>query len=175
MLSAIDECKSFVDEWDDSAELLGILNNKLTFVYHEIDNEASVYTVFETLNDRGLDVSWLDKLKSRLMRAAFEDNQGNSEEHVKELHDIWGQIYATLGSLHKVASDIGLRENISSETLRFAATLTENPYSPILLFGDKELVDRSHSQLLGEKKSVDRFMGICRGVLVKQLMFQTGF
>ena len=159
LLSAIDECKSFVDEWDDPVELLGILKNKLTFVYHEIDNEASVYTVFETLNDRGLDVSWLDKLKSRLMRAAFEDNQGNSQEHIKELHDIWGRIYATLTPLHKVASDIGLRENISSETLRFAATLMSQsaqldllPYPP---FGEKKSVD-------SEKKSVDRFMKNCR-------------
>ena len=147
LLSAIEECESFVDDWDSKVELLGILKNKLTFVYHEIDHEAAVYTVFETLNDRGLDVSWLDKLKSRLMRAVFEDNQGNSKEHIDELHDIWGKIYATLGHLHKVASDIGLRENPSSETLRFAATLKAN---------------KSPSQLLSDKKSVDHFMGICQ-------------
>ena len=147
LLSAIDECKFFVDEWNNPVELLGILKNKLTFVYHEIDNEAAVYTVFETLNDRGLDVSWLDKLKSRLMRKVFEDNQGNINEHIDELHNIWGQIYATLGPLHKVASDIGLRENISSETLRFGATLKAS---------------KPPSQPLSEKKSVDRLMNICR-------------
>ena len=151
LLSAIDECKSFVDEWDDEWDdrvgLLSIVKNKLTFVYHEIDNEAAVYTVFETLNDRGLDVSWLDKLKSRLMRKVFEDNQGNSGEHIDELHNIWGQIYETLGPLDKVASDIGLREDISSEILRFAATLRAS---------------KAPSQPLGEKRSVDRLMAICR-------------
>ena len=147
LLSAIDECKTFVDEWNKSDELLGIVKNKLTFVYHEIDNEAAVYTVFETLNDRGLDVSWLDKLKSRLMRKVFENNQGNSKEHIDELHNIWGKIYETLGPLHKVASDIGLRENVSSETLRFAATLRAN---------------KAPSQPLGEKRSVDSLMKICR-------------
>ena len=147
LLSAIGECKSFVDDWNNTVELLGILKNKLTFVYHEIDNEAAVYTVFETLNDRGLDVSWLDKLKSRLMRKVFEDNQGNSDEHIDELHNIWGQIYAALGPLHKVASDIGLRENVSSETLRFAATLRAS---------------KPPSQPLGEKRSVDRLMKICQ-------------
>ena len=147
LLSAIDECESFVDEWNKPVELLGILKNKLTFVYHEIDNEAAVYTVFETLNDRGLDVSWLDKLKSRLMRKVFEDNQGNSKEHIDELHNIWGKIYETLGPLHKVASDIGLRENVSSETLRFAATLRAS---------------KAPSQPLGEKRSVDRLIKICR-------------
>lgn len=147
LLSAIDECKSFIDDWNNPVELLGILKNKLTFVYHEIDNEAAVYTVFETLNDRGLDVSWLDKLKSRLMREVFEDNQGNNDEHIKEIHDIWGQIYKILGPLHKVASDIGLRETPSSETLRFAATLKTS---------------KPHSQPLGEKQSVDRLMEICK-------------
>ena len=146
LLSAIDECESFVDDWDDRIELLGILKNKLTFVYHEIDNEAAVYTVFETLNDRGLDVSWLDKLKSRLMQKVFEDDQGNSNENIDEIHDIWGQIYATLGPLHKIASDIGLRENPSSETLKFAATLKAS---------------KVPSQPFGEKQSVNRFMKIC--------------
>ena len=147
LLSAIDECKFFVDDWKDRVGLLSIVKNKLTFVYHEIDNEAAVYTIFETLNDRGLDVSWLDKLKSRLMRKVFEDDQGNSNEHIEELHNIWGQIYETLGPLHKVASDIGLREDISSETLRFAATLKAS---------------KPPSQPLGEKISVDRLMNICR-------------
>ena len=147
LLSAIEECESFVDDWENRVELLGILKNKLTFVYHEIENEAAVYTVFETLNDRGLDVSWLDKLKSRLMRKVFEDNQGNNEELIEELHDIWGQIYATLGPLHKVASDIGLRENPSSEALRFAATLE---------------ADKAPSQPFGEKQSVNRLMKICQ-------------
>ena len=147
LLSAIDECKSFVDDWEDRVELLSIVKNKLTFVYHEIDNEAAVYTVFEALNDRGLDVSWLDKLKSRLMRKVFEDDQGNSSEHIEDLHNIWGQIYETLGPLHKIAADIGLRENPSSETLRFAATLKAN---------------KSPSQPFSEKQSVDRFMKICK-------------
>ena len=148
LLSAIGECKYFVDEWYSPVELLGVVKNKLTFVYHEIDNEAAVYTVFETLNDRGLDVSWLDKLKSRLMRKVFEDNQGNSDESIDEIHGIWGEIYRTLGPLHKVALDIGLREDISSEALRFAATLRAR---------------KPPSQPFGEKKSVDRLMDICQG------------
>lgn len=147
LLSAIDECESFVDDWKDRVKLLSIVKNKLTFVYHEIDNEAMVYTVFETLNDRGLDVSWLDKLKSRLMRKVFEDNQGNRDELINDIHNTWGQIYKTLSPLHKVAADIGLRENPSSETLRFAATLKTS---------------KPRSQPLGEKQSVNLLMKICR-------------
>ena len=113
LLSAIHECEVFVNKWDNGIELLGIIKNQLTFIFHEIDREAAVYTVFEVLNNRGLDVSWLDKLKSRLMAEAFEDDQGNNEQNIRELHDVWGEIYAT----------IGLRQGLSVEALRFGATL----------------------------------------------------
>ena len=113
LLRAIHECESFVDGWDDRIELWGIVKNQLTFIFHEIDDEAAVYTVFEVLNNRGLQVSSLDKLKSMLMSVAFEDNQGNAEEHITELHRIWGEIYGT----------IGLRQGLDIEALKFGATL----------------------------------------------------
>lgn len=113
LLSAIHECESFVDGWDDRIELLSIVKNQLTFIFHEIEDEAAVYTVFEVLNNRGLQVSSLDKLKSMLMSVAFEDNQGNVEEHIAELHRIWSEIYRT----------IGLHQGLSTEALRFGATL----------------------------------------------------
>ena len=131
LLSAIHECEAFVnDEWDDGIELLGIIKNQLTFIFHEIDREAAVYTVFEVLNNRGLDVSWLDKLKSRLMAIAFADDQGNNDQHIRELHDIWGEIYAT----------IGLRQDLSAEALRFGATL-RSPSQVSRLFSEKNAVD----------------------------------
>lgn len=113
LLRAIHECESFVDGWDDRIELWGIVKNQLTFIFHEIEDEAAVYTVFEVLNNRGLQVSSLDKLKSMLMSVAFEDNQGNAEEHIAELHRIWGEIYGT----------IGLRQGLDIEALKFGATL----------------------------------------------------
>lgn len=113
LLNAISECKEFVDRWEDRIELLRILKNQLTFIFHEIDNEVAVYTVFEVLNNRGLNVSWFDRLKSMLMSIAFEDDQGNSSEHIDELHQIWGNIYETMGN------DRGL----SKESLTFGATL----------------------------------------------------
>ena len=113
LLSAIHECESFVDSWDCRIELASIIKNQLTFIFHEIDNKAAVYTVFEVLNNRGLNVSELDRLKSMLMSIAFEDNQGNSDEHIDELHRIWGKIYET----------IGLHQDLDTEALRFGATL----------------------------------------------------
>ena len=134
LLRAISECKEFVDCWDDRIELLRILKNRLTFIFHEIDEEAAVYTVFEVLNNRGLHVSWLDRLKSMLMSVAFEDNQGNSGEHINELHQIWGRIYEF----------IGLHQGLSKESLTFGATL-KSP-SPI-------------SKPLGEEDAVKLLIG----------------
>ncbi len=116
LLRAIHECKSFVDQWEDTIDLLSIIKNQLRFIFHEITDEAAVYTVFEVLNNRGLYVSWLDRLKSMLMAVVFEDNQGNSIEHIEELHQIWSAIYAT----------VGLQEALDTESLRFAATLRLN-------------------------------------------------
>lgn len=124
LLKAIRECESFVDGWDDRIELLSIVKNQLTFIFHELEDEVAVYTVFEVLNNRGLQVSSLDKLKSMLMSVAFEDNQGNADEHIAELHRIWGEIYGT----------IGLRQGLDIEALKFGATLKSpsqisNPFS----------------------------------------------
>ena len=136
LLRAIDQCNTFVEEWGDRIELLRIIKNQLTFIFHEIDDKAAVYTVFEVLNNRGLHVSWLDRLKNMLMSIAFEDDQGNSGEHIDELHRIWGQIYEA----------IGLRQGSSTESLRFGAVLK----SPSRV-----------SRPLGEKKAVDDLISLC--------------
>jgi hypothetical protein len=56
------------------------VKNRLTFIFHELDDEATVYTVFEVLNSRGLAVPWFDRLKSLLMGIAFEHGSGNKSE-----------------------------------------------------------------------------------------------
>ncbi len=137
LLSAIHECENFVDSWDDRIELLRIIKNQLTFIFHDIGDEAAVYTVFEVLNNRGLAVSSLDKLKSQLMSVAFEDNQGNSTEHIKELHNIWGDIYET----------VGLRQGLSTEALRFGATLRHR---------------QEISSPLGEEAALESLMRNCK-------------
>ncbi len=162
LLKAIHECESFVDKWDDRIELLKIVKNQLEFIFHEIDDESAVYTVFEVLNNRGFHVSWLDRLKSRLMSVAFEDNQGNSSEHIDELHRIWGKIYAT----------IGLRQGLSTEALRFGATLL-SPSRISKPLGEEGAVESFTDQvgtstpkareasnwLLEVTKAVDKFLG----------------
>ena len=68
-------------------------------------------------------MSWLDRLKSILMGTAFELKNANVEGLVKDLHTVWRDIYRV----------IGLRQGLSTEALRFAATLyvTETPNRPL--------------------------------------------
>ena len=130
LLSAIHECKLFVKRWGNPTELLRLLKNQLYFIFHETHDEEAVYTVFEVLNNRGLEVSWLAKLKSRLMEVVFETDQGNRSEHIDELHRIWGAFYGS----------VGMREGVDVEALTFAATLRFHQVSRIL--GDGNAVER---------------------------------
>ena len=133
ILQAIKECKNFVKEWQDGDyslnKLVAHLKNRLTFIFHEIGDERLVYTVFEVLNSRGLAVSWFDRLKSMLMSIVFEAEGGNKDEAIKEIHQLWAGIYRI----------IGLRQGLSTESLRFAATLRSEA-SPNRPLGEEDAV-----------------------------------
>lgn len=128
LILAIEECEGFVKDWksrgqDNLIDLLNMLRNRLTLIFHEIDDEGLVYTVFEVLNSRGLDVTWFDKLKSLLMAIVFESGGGNKAATIDELHGIWREIYRT----------IGLKQVLNKETVRFAGTLRskDRPNRPL--------------------------------------------
>ena len=129
LLAAMEECEQFVTDWQTAGnplvELVTLLKNRLTFILHEISDESLVYTVFEVLNSRGLDVSWFDRLKSMLMAVVFE-HEANRSEHIDTVHSLWTQIYRC----------VGLRLGLSTESLRFAATL-RTPDCPSRPFGEE--------------------------------------
>jgi hypothetical protein len=139
LLAAIDECVGFVKTWAASkrtvADLLALLRNRLGFLLYEIEDEGAVYTVFEVLNNRGLEVPWLDRLKSFLMGAAFELPIGNKMEGIDELHNVWRDIYAC----------VGLRQGMRTEALRFAATLKCDD-CPRRSLGEKDAVQLFQSK-----------------------------
>lgn len=134
LLKAIEDCQEFVLHWKEAGskltELATLLKNRLFFLLHEIQDEKTVYTVFEVLNSRGLDVSWLDRLKSLLMGAAFELNKTNQRGLIKDLHVTWRDIYSV----------IGLRQGLSTESFRFAATL-KSAEAPSRSLGEKDSVE----------------------------------
>lgn len=130
LLQAMKDCSDFVAQWQGSKIELGIiLKNRLALIFHEVEDEATVYSVFEVLNSRGLPVAWLDRLKSALMGKVFEYSEGNKEETILELHHVWGEIYRW----------VGLNQGRSSESLRFAATL-KSPESLSKVQGEEAAV-----------------------------------
>ena len=138
LLAAMEECEHFVTCWqtaDNSLiELITLLKNRLTFILHEISDESMVYTVFEVLNSRGLDVSWFDRLKSMLMAVVF-DRASNKSEIIDIVHSLWTQIYDC----------VGLRLGLSTESLRFAATL-KSPDCPSRPFGEADAALKLYEQ-----------------------------
>ena len=116
IVNAASECEEFVQKWSDTntlIDLVATIRNQLSVIYHEIIDEATVYRVFEVLNSRGLDVKWIDKLKSQLMALLFEHVEGRTRhEAVREMQVIWQDIYRTLG----------LRGDLGDEAMRFAGT-----------------------------------------------------
>jgi hypothetical protein len=121
LIDAANECETFVDEWRESSnlvELVALLRNSLSAIYHELTDEAVVYRVFEVLNSRGLDVKWIDKLKSQLMALIFTHAEsGARADGLVEMQSIWKSIYSTLG----------LRGDLGDEALRFAGSWKFSP------------------------------------------------
>ncbi|MGO9995812.1 MAG: DUF262 domain-containing protein [Steroidobacteraceae bacterium] len=99
---AIQDCEGFVAAWlEDHGNLMGLLRlvrNRLGFVVYDTDDNKIVYSVFEVLNSRGLDVDWLDKSKSALMGRAFELSKSADAgaAKIEELHALWGKTYERL-------------------------------------------------------------------------------
>ena len=142
LLTAIQDCKNFVQAWSTDGrhllDLAALIKNRLTFILHEIADEKTVYTVFEVLNSRGIAVSWLDRLKSILMGEAFSlEEDVTRKTLIDDLHTIWGDIYSILG----------LRQGLSTEALRFAATL-HLPTKPSKPLGEQDSVDELRRWLL---------------------------
>lgn len=78
IVEGITHAEAFVASWESDTgqpltTLLASVKNKLCFIFHALDDERMVYTVFEILNTRGLPVSWLDRCKAVLMGIAFDE------------------------------------------------------------------------------------------------------
>lgn len=116
--NCIEDCEKFVEKYDSFGkltEILGLIKNRLCFVFQELSDAGAAYTVFEVLNSRGLDVDWLDKCKSMLMGILYEAKitSGGFEQSLDIIHREWAQIYQHIGT-----------QNIAGhEIVRFSAAL----------------------------------------------------
>ena len=160
LLDAMDSCEEFVQQWkndgSDLVELAAHINNNLKFIYHEIDDEYLVYSAFEVLNSRGLEVSWFDRLKSILMSMLFDQKCNTTKDTLNEIHDRWATIFRIIGT-----------QQISSEILCFAATLCSSDNKRILSEEKSVdvLVDRSKNGCDRIVKTTNRIEKIARSVV----------
>lgn len=119
--NAITDCMEFIEKWSRTRSvesLMSLVLQRLDFVVHDTEDSRAVYTVFEVLNSRGLDVDWLDKTKSMLMGRAFEQLEGSAAEaEIQSLQNLWAEIYRELAK-KDVPGDEILRV---TATLRFGA------------------------------------------------------
>ena len=84
---------------EERIELLSKMQNALAFDTKYIDNELSVQAVFETMNNRGKQLTILEKLKNRLLflAAKLDVDDGDIEILTSKINDAWRIIYNYLG------------------------------------------------------------------------------
>jgi len=110
----LERAKSFFDEKlketlgglsDKSAgidELFSKLINRLQFNLHIIDDDFDVFVAFETMNNRGKQLSHLEILKNRLiyLTTLFSDDKlsvDEKEQLRKDINNAWKEVYFQLG------------------------------------------------------------------------------
>lgn len=73
--------------------------NKLKFNYYEIDDSLDVYVTFETMNNRGKDLSHLELLKNRLiyLSTLLHESDDTKSRLRKDINETWKTVYEYLG------------------------------------------------------------------------------
>jgi Protein of unknown function DUF262/Protein of unknown function (DUF1524) len=76
-------------------DFVNFMRDKVSVVKLSVASEEAAYTIFETLNDRGLDLSPLDLVKNHLFGKADE----KSEDAVRDMEERWAQMMSTLSNV----------------------------------------------------------------------------
>ena len=96
LLSASTRCREFIEDlskhYNNWFERLGgivqYLEHKARVIQVVVPSQANAYVIFETLNDRGKDLSASDLLKNHLF--------GRAEDRIDEVQTKWNQMLGTL-------------------------------------------------------------------------------
>ena len=89
---------------DDSAyhawlrRLAGKVTSALQFTVYVVDNDSDVGVIFETLNQRGKDLTELEKTKNYLLYLANFLDDGPRQQLAADINESWRTIFANLGS-----------------------------------------------------------------------------
>jgi hypothetical protein len=159
VINAAEECEAFVAEWQTTRELTDLvttIRHKLSMIYHELNDEGTVYRVFEVLNSRGLDVRWIDKTKSQLMASIYEYVEpGSQADGLHEVQNTFKDMYRLLG----------LDTQLGAEALRFAGTFSsDKPQNRVLSEQDASVAllraaDKSLATIVSSAKWLKTVVG----------------
>lgn len=76
------------------SKLVDALKERIQFLTIEVENEDDAFTIFETLNERGLKLSPADLIKSYILRMVLEEN---NKANRNEIVGVWDEIMESLG------------------------------------------------------------------------------
>ena len=84
---------------EDKEEIFDKAVNRLKFNYYEIDDSLDVYVTFETMNNRGKDLSHLELLKNRLiyLTTLLREDDETKGRLRRDINETWKTIYEYLG------------------------------------------------------------------------------
>lgn len=82
-------------EKDHLLSLINYLTETVQIVRLVVHGDESAYTIFETLNDRGMDLAPLDLVKNYLFSRA-EKSQSGSKNKLRDLEDRWTEMMTLL-------------------------------------------------------------------------------
>lgn len=94
---AYDFFKNKLETVEQLHEIFDKIVYRLSFVTIVTDSDKSAYRLFETLNDRGLDLSAVDLVKNHLLRQASEKSL-----NLDEIKNLWEGIIDNLEDIDKV-------------------------------------------------------------------------
>ena len=135
-------------------EIYKKLTQDLLFNLQDLSDEFDVFVAFETMNNRGLSLSNLEKLKNRLMYLATLYNTDDLKKDAyttlrTRINESWKEVYKQLGrnEKHPLDDDEYLRNHWF---LFFKYSRSETSYDKFLLqehFIQKNVLQKNHNYL----------------------------
>lgn len=102
MLQAYDEITNIVDDLvDDKIEFLRAIEDLYVLEFIE-DRESDAIRIFQTVNDRGKELSRMDKMKSLLF---YFSNKYLSEKYDDKINDTFGEIFELYDDIKLIGED----------------------------------------------------------------------
>lgn len=138
------------DTLDEFAEWIDYLRYNAQVIQVTVDNDAEAFTVFESLNDRGLDLTEADLLKNYLFGLAGPDNldtvrrewsemngaiktTGSKDRTVDFIRQFWGSKYGIIrrsdlfadirAEIFDAAKGVALAKDLSESAVTYSAIL----------------------------------------------------